>query len=267
MRISILLSAVLLFSCSGNDEDQWRAEAVGEPVDSEMYSVSSPSIEKVEREPYPWELGKVGAHARITKEYFRCKGSSLNPMRTVAVEGAEPKYFHDCGGCKRHGLPLFGEKEGVFPILIDLLNHVQERTGKRVVITCGHRCPDHNGYSDPSKFNENSKHMVGAEVDFYVQGMEDQAEEVIAIVLDYYADASEGSYREFKRYHKDNTDVATPPWYNKEVFIKLYKQDEGRDYDNRHPYPYVGIQVRYDSKQSAWVAYTWKAAHYNYRRE
>ena len=232
-----------------------------------MYSISSPPVSPVKKEPYPWEERRVGAHPRITKEYFRCKGSSLNPMKTVAEERTEPKYFHDCGGCKRHGLPLFDGKEGVYPVLIDLLNHVQEKTGKRVVITCGHRCPDHNSYADPSKFNENSKHMIGAEVDFYVQGMEQETEAVIDILLDYYRDASEASYREFKRYTKDNTDVATPPWYNKEVFIKLYKQAEGRDYDNRHPYPYVGIQVRYDREQSEWVAYTWKAAHYNYRRE
>jgi hypothetical protein len=227
----------------------------------------APPAERHERELYPWELGYVGEHPRITKEYFRCKGSSVSPMRTVSREGEEVQYLHDCGGCKRHGLPLFDGEEGVYPILIDLINHVQEKTGKRVIITCGHRCPDHNTYSDPSKFNQNSKHMVGAEVDFYVQGMEEQTDEVIALLLDFYADASEASYRDFKRYTKDNTDVATPPWYNKEVFIKLYERTEGRDYDNRHPYPYVGIQVRYDRQRSEWVAYTWKAAHYNYRRE
>ena len=31
----------------------------------------------------------------------------------------------------------------------------------------------------------------------------------------------------------------TIPWFNKEIFIKLYRKSEGRDGDNRHPYPYL----------------------------
>ena len=31
--------------------------------------------------------------------------------------------------------------------------------------------------------------------------------------------------------------VLIPPWYNKEILIKLFKKNEGRDLDNRHPYP------------------------------
>ena len=40
--------------------------------------------------------------------------------------------------------------------------------------------------------------------------------------------------------------LAIEPWQNKEILIKLYQKDEGRDLDNRHPHPYISIQVRYD---------------------
>ena len=92
-------------------------------------------------EPYPWEKGNVGNLPKITKEYFRCKGSSLNPQRNHQEKGSEVVRLTDCGGTSRHSLPLRNGKEFVYPILLDLLNHIQSKTGKRVVITCGHRCP------------------------------------------------------------------------------------------------------------------------------
>lgn len=209
-----------------------------------------------ERERYPWEEAYIGEHPRITKEYFRCKGSALNPMKLVDGE-----HYHDCRGGYVHGLPLIGEEENVYPIMLTLLNHIQEKSGKRVIITCGHRCPAHNGYADPSKFNATSKHQIGAEVDFYVQGLEHDPQAVVDLLLSYYgAD-------DFKRYHGDKTDVSTPPWYNKEVFIKLFLEHEGRDFDNRHPYSYVCIQVRRDCEREEAVIYEWKRAHYNYKRD
>ena len=145
------------------------------------------------------------------------------------------------------------------------MNYLQARLGKKVVITCGHRCPAHNTYSDPSPYNRGSKHMIGAEVDFYVQGLENEAEVVIEALMEFYQqnpryhDAPD--YQKFVRYEKDSMNVLTEPWYNKEIFIKLYLEDEGRDWDNRHPFPYIGVQVRYDRDREHRVSYTWDQAH------
>lgn len=223
----------------------------------------------IKRENYPWEEGTKGIHPRLTKEFFRCKGSSLNPVHVVQ-RGKEEVRFYDCGGARRHSLPLRDQKEFIYPILIDILNYLQDLTGKRVVITCGHCCPDHCQYLDPSPQNQTSKHLIGAEVDFYIEGMESQPEEVVEKVQQYYRDVDRyrglKEYQEFKRYSVDKTNVSTSPWYNKEIFIKLVKKGEGRDFDNRHPYPYLTLQVRYDWDMKENVSYTWEKAFGNFHR-
>lgn len=207
--------------------------------------------------------------SKITKEYFRCKGSSLNTSRTEIVRGEVVKY-HDCAGSTRHSLPLREGKEWIYPIFIDLANFIQQKTGKRVVITSGHRCPDHNTYVDPSPVNQYSKHQVGAEMDFYVQGMEDKPEKIIELIFDYYKThpkyKEKKEFTEFKRYEKTDTNVTTKPWMNKEVFIKLFRPKEGRNYDNRHPYPYISLQIRYDTEKNEKVTYSWENAFRNFLR-
>lgn len=169
----------------------------------------------------------VGEHPRITEAFFRCKGSKHHAST-------------DCNG--HHGLP----NDGIPEILIDLLNDIQEKTGQKVVITCGHRCPQHNDFAEPEATH--SKHMVGAEVDFYVQNID--ASKIIPLIVD----------DSFKRYTKPDTNVSTPPWYNEKIFVKYFKADEGRDFDNRHPYPYISIQIRS-------IPYSWPTAHRGYAKE
>jgi hypothetical protein len=148
--------------------------------------------------------------------------------------------------------------------LIDLLNFIQEKTHAKVVITCGHRCPLHNAYADSS--NSTSKHMIGAEVDFYVEGMQEQPEEIVSLLQQYYQTPEYGhEYLDFARaYHNPN--VSTPACYNKEILIQIYQKDEGRDFDNRHNYPYICIQVRYDREHRERVIYSWPKAHKGFRR-
>ena len=219
------------------------------------------------RENYPWEEKYSGGHPKITKEFFRCKGSALNPMVSQIREGKETLKYFDCSG--RHGLPLQESKEFVYPCLVELLNYIQEKTMKRVVITSGHRCPTHNLYIDYSPSNWSSKHMLGAEVDFYVEGMENEPLEIIALIQRYYAESpkfgSQTSFTQFQRYEKKGLNVSTPPWFNKEIFIKQYLSSEGRNVDNPHPYPYIGIQVRFDCNANAPVAFDSKHAQ-NYLR-
>lgn len=218
--------------------------------------------------PYPWKKKMAGNYPKITKEYFRCKGSSMNPMKTIQEKGAA-QILSDCGGSERHSLPLKDKKEFVYPILIDLLNYIQCQTEKRVVVTSGHRCPEHNSYVDSSVANRYSKHQIGAEVSFYVQDFSEPAENLVVILQKYYQEnpkyMNDNEYLEFKRWEKE-TDVSTPPWYNKEIFVKLYKENEGRNFDNRHAYPFIAIQVRYDVERHEKVNYSWDQAFYNFLR-
>lgn len=218
------------------------------------------------RSPYPWE--SETNLPRITKDFFRCKGSPLNLPLVDATDPAKPTPLSDCEGCSRHGLPIIRGKENVYPVLVELLNYIQKKTGKRVIITCGHRCPVHNTYSDPSKENRVSKHQIGAEVDFYIQGMEERPQEIVGLIMQYFQETpaykNDRESLDFKRF--DKTELTTQPWMNKEIFIKLFQKTEGRDVDNRHPHPYLSIQVRYDRDGKERVVYDWAKANQGYPR-
>ena len=268
-KVFITLSA-LFTACSGVEQAEQekikRQNAHGEIIsrrqEERLYQIHPPQLRVQEK--YPWEKKITGRHARITKEFFRCKGSSLNPMRL----GDET--ITDCRGREEHSLPIKENSEFIYPILLDLLNYIQAETGKKVVITCGHRCPTHNRYADESTQNRTSKHMIGAEVDFYVQGMEDKPQEVIELLIRYYLEnpfySQKKEYTTFQRFEDFDTGVSTPPWFNKEVLFKLVRKTEGRDFDNRHPYPYVTIQVRYDRLREERVNYSWPKAYKGYLR-
>lgn len=231
-----------------------------------LYSLDPPALKK--KTLYPWE-GDSNL-PKITKDFFRCRGSAQNALRLDYSSGDTPSTYSDCEGGTRHGLPQIHGKAGVYPVLIDLLNYIQKVTSKRVVITSGHRCPQHNQYVSQDKRNQTSKHQIGAAVDFYVQGMEDQPLEIVSLLMQYYQEtksySSQKEYQEFSRYTKSDTDVEIQPWMNKEIFIKLYQRDEGRDFDNRHPHPYLSIQVRYDRMIGERVNYEWKKANQGYSR-
>lgn len=243
-----------------------RMNCKGEPIyrtqNETLYHPDPP--QHTPRSSYPWE--SETNLPKITKEFFRCKGNPLNPPITDENDLEHP--LSDCPGCMRHGLPILRGKETVYPILIDLLNFVQKKTGKRVIITCGHRCPPHNSYADPSKENRASKHQIGAEVDFYVQGMEERPQEVAGILMQYFQEQpaykKEKDAQEFRRQTKGS--LSTEGWYNKDILIQLFQKDEGRDLDNRHPHPYVSIQVRYDREGKETVTYNWVKAHQGYPR-
>ncbi|MCB1112828.1 MAG: hypothetical protein H7A37_09760 [Chlamydiales bacterium] len=266
---------LLLFTCCGDADHFSTAEKKRPPKGEYLYrlsnehtfSLQSPIVQQ--RRQYPWEDGTIGHLSKITKEHFRCNGSRLNPERTITNDG-QTTTLYDCGGSERHSLPMVEDKEHIYPILIDLANYIQQETKKKVVITCGHRCPEHNTYADPSKTNRYSKHMIGAEASFYVQGLESDPHAVVQLIIDYYSKHPDykydTAYTNFQRYDKDDTNVTTPPWYNKEIFIKLFKNDEGRDFDNRHPFPYISLQVRYDRETQSRVIYSWDKAHRNITR-
>ncbi len=267
---------IILCGCSGLEHSEYekvrRNNAKGEFVyrhhNEYLYPIQTP--ERQTREKYPWEKSYAGNFAKITKDYFRCKGSSSNPARYDEKDVEKKNTLFDCGGSQKHSLPIKNDKEFIYPVLIDILNYIQEKTQKKVVITCGYRCPIHNTYADNSPFNQVSKHMLGAEVDFYVQGMEYKPEEVVKLIIKFYQNnpsyANKNEYVTFKRYEKSDTNVSVKPWMNQEILIKLFNKQEGRDFDNRHPYPYLSIQVRQDKATNEKVTYSWPKAFNGYKR-
>ena len=258
-----------LAGCSPSEESRKKyRNQKGEYIyRKQAESLWIPPAEPVPPTNYSWHKEQVGLLPKITKEYFRCKGSSSNPFHIVQKE-EEIEKIYDCGGAQKHSLPLQNGKEFVYPIFLELVNYIQLKTGKRIVITCGHRCPEHHRYADPSPENRYSKHMVGAEVAFYVQGMENAPEQVVRLIQGYYENEryrGKKEYTFFNRYEKADTNVSTQPWYNKEIFIKLFSKQEGRNFDNRHPYPYISIQLRHDRDLNEKVIYDSNKAK-NYHR-
>lgn len=220
-------------------------------------------FQKTAPQCYPWDRGHEGTLPPITKEHFRCMGCELNEVRVIYKEGKLVDHYLDCGGFCSHSLPLRDGEEFVYPILIEILNAIQEKFNQPVVITSGHRCPDHHLYVDVEKKHTASKHMVAGEVDFYVQGYENEPEKVVEEIIAYYDKYPEMGT--FNRY-QGRTDVATLPWQNKEIFIKIYKPDEGRNHDNRHPYSYISIQVKFDRDLKETVQVHWTKVKSNYLR-
>ncbi len=269
-RIIILFFFILL-SCTSKDYQNFKrknlkVEMIERSKDDVYYSVNEPKQNKTVL--YPFEEDNLGFF-KITKDFFRCKGNPLNPERIDERNINDVKVFLDCEGPSKHGLALINSKEGVYPILIDILNYIQNKANKKIVITCGHRCPIHNAYADILNDAKSSKHMIGAEVDFYVQGLEQNPNKVVDMIIEFYNENTKYKGKEefgkFVRY-QEATNVSTQPWYNKEIFITLYQYNEGRDFDNRHPYPYISIQVLWDRNTKATVNYTWDKANKGYLR-
>lgn len=255
----LLLIISLLFGCSDTEEVKIITNGSKELITrgKEEY-LSIPIHTSLPPQQYPWDEYSNSKLPKITKEFFRCKGTRQNPEKTLERNGTLEK-IADCEGGERHSLPLRDNKEYIYPILIHLLNHIQTTTQKRVVITSGHRCPEHNTFVDPTSSNNHSKHLIGAEVSFYVQGMENEPMKVLEILSDYYQLTMKDNEDFFplKRYEMADTNVSTKPWFNKEIFIKLFKEEEGRNFDNRHPYPYIALQVRFDLEKNEKVICSW----------
>lgn len=212
-------------------------------------------VPKVNETPiYPWNKKNIDGVWRITKDFFRCKGDLNHPLISK-----DKIFIKDCSGAEAHGLPVRDGKEFIYPCLIDLLNYVQEKTKKKVVITTGHRCPAHNNYADPSSLNKSSKHLLGAEVDFYVEGMEKESEKIIALLQNYYKTdptfCRDKEYFEFQKMDASKYHVSIAPWANKEILIKLNLENENRDFDNSHDHAYITIQVRFDRETNKKVVF------------
>ena len=246
-----------LIGCSGLEQSEYkkiqRHNLTIMPIErQEEEFFALPKIEAQPPPHYPWKPKHIGSHVRITKEFFRCRGNILNPPIQIYTS-KKPIYHLDCRGIEQHSLPIKKGEEFIYPILIDLLNYIQEVTNKRVIITCGHRCPVHNLYCNSSETAPYSKHLIGGEVDFYVESFEHNPMAIVTILQKYY----DNSFKRSTQFAK----VVTPSWYNTEVAITLYHKFEGRDFDNHHPYPYLSIQVLYDKQNKRAVFFNFYQAY------
>lgn len=259
----MLFLLFFLLSCSHSDETSIRRKnQVAFSIDRRSEERLFEPIFPVWQAPtlYSWDRDCNTQTPQITKDFFRCRGCELHPPR---LEGKI--FYQDCNGA--HSLPLRDGKEFIYPALLTILNEIQDRFKTCVVITSGHRCPAHNRYVDGSIRNSSSKHLIGAEVSFYVKGYENQPETIVQAIIDSYQDTQKYSklYSTFSRYDKE-TDVSIAPWFNKEIFLKIYRKEEGRNLDNSHPYPYISVQLRYDRERKRSISYNWKEANRNYLR-
>ena len=161
---------LLLTSCNFNENKSNKIKnikilEISRKKDDKYFDFEKVEMRKIRNYSFENEVDNL---PKITKEYFRCKGNALNPERIDETNKEDIKVFLDCDGSSKHSLPIINGSENVYSILVELLNYIQKRTKKRVNITCGHRCPKHNAYSDFYLNAKTSKHMIGAEVDFYV---------------------------------------------------------------------------------------------------
>lgn len=263
MHLLIVSSlALLLSSCTGLEKSEQKkikdsnriTETIHRTHDETTFEIQTPLLG--EKPIYPWESKRIGNQLRITKEFFRCKGNSS--FQPILIKGAQESsvYIKDCDGIHSHSLSIKEGKESIYPILIDLLNYVQKQLEKKVIITSGHQCPQHHLYSSISHKPSNSKHQIGAEVDFYIEGMEEIPEEVLTILMNYYSELEDPTI-----YGK--TAQSSTHFSNKEIAVRIIPTHEGRDLDNDHPYPYLTIEVKWDRLTKKAVSYSWHKAHHN----
>ena len=234
----LCLLVALLAGCTGMEKSEKEKIRKLNEVREPIYRLSSDTLtikgidEPKQRKRYPWEKS---AFPQITQDFFRCKGSSKN----IGYESL------DCRGPDEHSLPLKGGKEHIPKTLVELLDSIQERLKAKLIITCGHRCMKHHLFAKKEEDPKTSKHLMGAEVDFYVKGLEDKPLEVVAAIMEYYKERPEVYLNQFFKVEKSRS-KRYPAWMNKEIIIHLLDKNEGRDLDNNHSYPYICIELRVD---------------------
>jgi len=266
-----IIYTLLFTSCSGLEKAQQakirKANEVKDPIvrlSNERYFASTMPRKK-EREKYPWEERYVGSFTKITKESFRCRGSSSHLERKVLNSDGLEEILVDCEGLGSHSLPVKEGEEFIYETLIKLLNHVQGINHKRVIITSGYRCPIHNRFCNHTKANASSKHQIGAEVDFYVEGMENEPETVISQLISFYKE-DEKSYQQFQKSIKEKNGIEYPIWSNKEISIRINHYKISNDLDNAFSHPYITIDLKFDRQGEEKVEYSWQKANNGYMR-
>lgn len=198
---------------------------------------------------YPWEPIH-GSIPRITPYFFMCKGRIDHPH----VFSPQGQVIFDCVGHVYHSMFLKEGRAFVYPILLKLLNYVQKELHAPVIITSGNRCVQHNSYISRENTNKKNKYMVGAQVDFYVYGYEEQPERVMEILQKFYVNQASA----YSQFYSVQTGMLSPSYKNQEVAIHLFDRTERRNSDNAHSYPYLSIEVLIANGHSVNVNQDWQ---------
>ncbi len=206
---------------------------------------------------YAWD---IQGPTPITKEFFRCRGHSLHPPKYFTNSKGTKIRLDDCIGSSEHSLPIRDGKEFIYPCLIDLLNEVQQKSGKQVIITSGHRCMKHHKYVKLPSDSLASRKVIGAEVNFYVKGLESRPKEVAELIID--------SYRDDPAFKPPTLDPNSngKEWKNKEIHLKVIEKGGERDAENPMPHPYLVLRVLWDRERDEPVVFRWDEAESNLMR-
>ncbi|MCH9620946.1 MAG: hypothetical protein S4CHLAM20_03560 [Chlamydiia bacterium] len=258
MKKILFMIVLCLVGCSSADDRSQGRRMKENKATEKIYRLSHQKFyteepaELVKKDPYPWESGT--AFSKITVDSFRCQGRRNHQKRQ-----RDGKEYADCGGLAEHGLPYADKDEFVYSVMIKLLNQVQNAFQKKVVITSGHRCPKHHSYITMGK-SKISRYMIGAKVDFFIEGMEEKPHEIIEKLKSFYK--NDQGYSEFREVRNND---GTRSWHNKEVILTINPEGEHTKLQNRN-HPVVSIDVRYDRDKEESIILDWKRAYEGYIR-
>lgn len=258
---SLVTVLLLLTGCVSVEDTQMEKFYAKNEIREKIYrfeeEIEYPLLppQKKEKEKYPWEKEAQVKLDPVAVSDFICKGSKKHPNRIIVRASQEELSYEDCGGKEEHGTPT------IYPILPRLLNRVQELTGRRVVITSGFRCPKHEQYLHPGEVAPSSLYTHGAACDFYVEGLQNSPQIVIKIIQDFYkqdpATSHDPSFTVFHRLPLDTSHAVTP-WINREICLIINTDQEGRNPDNAHDFPYISLLVHYDREAKKPIKTTWQ---------
>src|SRR3989338_2368335 len=123
MKNIFFVLMALMTGCSPMEESEKdklrRVNEVAENVyrlDGEHFFQAN-EVTVAKRETYPWEPKSLTVDKKITKEYFRCRGSAQNGCKSLIDSLGDKAQMIDCGGMEKHGLPYRDEGEFIYPAL------------------------------------------------------------------------------------------------------------------------------------------------------
>ena len=238
----ILILAFSLYGCSGLEQSEQekikKTQALSEPIlryrDEKFHAICFP--EQKIRERYSWENTTAHKFPKITKEAFRCKGSG-SPKPKISRENLA---MFDCQGADKHSLPIYEDKEFIYPALLEILNELQDQLKRKVVVTAGHRCYKHQTFLLGTTTGAVTKYVLGAQVDFLIDGIEASSGKIIDCLQEYYKRV----FPDQKEYQLEKSVIGV--WHNKEISMRVYAKHEGRNEDNTHDLPYLSIELKHD---------------------
>lgn len=258
----VFILALGLWGCSGLEQSEQekikKMHALSEPIlryaTEQFHPISFP--EKKVRERYSWENTLAHQFPKITKEAFRCKGRG-HPKPKILRENTA---IFDCQGADKHSLPLHEDKEAVYPALLEILNYLQDHLRKKVVVTSGHRCYIHQTYLLGTTAGAVTKYLLGAQVDFLMDGMQASSPKIIECLAAYYQEI----FPDQKEYQLEKS--VTGVWQNKEISLKLFAKHEGRNEDNCHELPYLSLELKHDRVLDKKIVVNYQQAVHGYYR-